>query len=199
MLYGPPGVGKTTMVNAAASEFGFKVIEMNASDARSEKAINAVAGPATAFVALDTFSAGSKGSVLFMDEVDGIAGNEDRIIVEEGNCARSDAGGTASHDPHAAGSAGKWASKDTRSEDMRHPSLAYTRAAIGESHAGWLRALEPTMIIDGMFACHGTPDRDDEYLLERVSGDGIVLASVEDIGSSLSSVEQHLVLCGHSS
>jgi replication factor C large subunit len=78
LLYGPPGVGKTTLVNAAAHEFGFRVIEMNASDTRSEKAIKAVAGPATAFVALDTFSTESKGNILFMDEVDGIAGNEDR-------------------------------------------------------------------------------------------------------------------------
>ncbi len=78
LLYGPPGVGKTTLVNAAAHEFGFRVIEMNASDTRSEKAITRVAGPATAFAALDTFSTKSKGNVLFMDEVDGIAGNEDR-------------------------------------------------------------------------------------------------------------------------
>lgn len=78
LLYGPPGVGKTTLVNAAAAEFGFKVIEMNASDTRSEKAINAIAGPATSFVALDTFSTEIKGSILFLDEVDGIAGNEDR-------------------------------------------------------------------------------------------------------------------------
>jgi replication factor C large subunit len=78
LLYGPPGVGKTTLVNAAAAEFGFRVIEMNASDTRSEKAINAVAAPATSFVALDTFSSDIKGSILFLDEVDGIAGNEDR-------------------------------------------------------------------------------------------------------------------------
>jgi replication factor C large subunit len=78
LLYGPPGVGKTTLINAAAAEFGLRVIEMNASDARNEKAINAVAGPATSFVALDTFSTDIKGSVLFLDEVDGIAGNEDR-------------------------------------------------------------------------------------------------------------------------
>ena len=78
LLYGPPGVGKTTLVNAAASEFGFRVIEMNASDTRSEKAINAVAGPTTSFVALDTFTSDIKGNILFLDEVDGIAGNEDR-------------------------------------------------------------------------------------------------------------------------
>ena len=78
LLYGPPGIGKTALVNAAAKEFGFITIEMNASDTRSEKAINAIAKPATSFVALDTFSAQSKGNLLFLDEVDGIAGNEDR-------------------------------------------------------------------------------------------------------------------------
>jgi len=78
LLYGPPGVGKTALVNAAAKELGFTIIEMNASDTRSEKAINAVAKPATSYVALDAFSTQSKGNILFLDEVDGIAGNEDR-------------------------------------------------------------------------------------------------------------------------
>jgi len=78
LLYGPPGVGKTTIVNAAAKEYNFTIIEMNASDTRTEKAINKIAGPATSFVALDKFSSQSKGNILFLDEVDGIAGNEDR-------------------------------------------------------------------------------------------------------------------------
>jgi replication factor C large subunit len=80
LLYGPPGVGKTTLVLAAAEEFGFNIIEMNASDTRSEKAINAVAKPATSYSSLDSFSESGKagGNLLFLDEVDGIAGNEDR-------------------------------------------------------------------------------------------------------------------------
>jgi replication factor C large subunit len=78
LLYGPPGVGKTTLVNAAGNEYGFRIIEMNASDTRTEKAINKIAGPATSFVALDKFSSESKGNMLFLDEVDGITGNEDR-------------------------------------------------------------------------------------------------------------------------
>ena len=78
LLYGPPGVGKTALVNAAAKEFGSTIIEMNASDTRSEKAVNAIAKPATSYLALDTFTAKSKGNMLFLDEVDGIAGNEDR-------------------------------------------------------------------------------------------------------------------------
>ena len=78
LLYGPPGVGKTALINAAAKECGFIIIEMNASDTRSEKAVNAIAKPATSYLALDTFTAESKGNLLFLDEVDGIAGNEDR-------------------------------------------------------------------------------------------------------------------------
>ncbi len=81
LLYGPAGVGKTTLVLAAAEEFGFTTIEMNASDTRSEKAINAIAKPATSYRSLDNFSGETKkgsGNVLFLDEVDGIAGNEDR-------------------------------------------------------------------------------------------------------------------------
>jgi replication factor C large subunit len=80
LLYGPPGVGKTTLVMAAARELGFSVIEMNASDTRSEKAINEIAKPATSYSSLDKFTEGntSIGNVLFLDEVDGIAGNEDR-------------------------------------------------------------------------------------------------------------------------
>ena len=78
LLYGPPGVGKTALVNAAAKEFGHTIIEMNASDTRSEKAVNELAKPATSYLALDTFTAESKGNLLFLDEVDGIAGNEDR-------------------------------------------------------------------------------------------------------------------------
>jgi replication factor C large subunit len=81
LLHGPPGTGKTTLVNAAAAEFNFTLIEMNASDKRSEKAVNAIAKPATSYRALDAFSGEStktSGNMLFLDEVDGIAGNEDR-------------------------------------------------------------------------------------------------------------------------
>ena len=78
LLYGPPGVGKTALANAAAKECGFSIIEMNASDTRSEKAVNAIAKPATSYLALDTFTTESQGNLLFLDEVDGIAGNEDR-------------------------------------------------------------------------------------------------------------------------
>jgi replication factor C large subunit len=92
LLHGPPGVGKTSLVNAASNEFGFRIVEMNASDTRTAGAIDKVAGPTVSFVALDTFSTECKGNLLFLDEVDGVFGNQDRggigaivKIVEESN------------------------------------------------------------------------------------------------------------------
>jgi replication factor C large subunit len=78
LLYGPAGVGKTALVNAASNQFGFTIIEMNASDTRTEKAINKVGKPATSYVALDRFSRETKGNILFLDEVDGVFGQQDR-------------------------------------------------------------------------------------------------------------------------
>jgi replication factor C large subunit len=78
LLYGPAGVGKTALVNAASNQFGFTIIEMNASDTRTEKAINKVGKPATSYVSLDRFSTETKGNILFLDEVDGVFGQQDR-------------------------------------------------------------------------------------------------------------------------
>ena len=39
LLSGPPGIGKTTMATLAASALGYETLELNASDARSKKAI----------------------------------------------------------------------------------------------------------------------------------------------------------------
>jgi replication factor C large subunit len=65
-------------VNAASNQFNFSIIEMNASDTRTEKAINKVGKPATSFAALDKFSTETKGNILFLDEVDGVFGQQDR-------------------------------------------------------------------------------------------------------------------------
>ena len=78
LLVGPPGVGKTTLARAAANDFGFRVVEMNASDIRTEKAVKNILAPATASLTLDAFSTGSRGNLILLDEVDGVFGREDR-------------------------------------------------------------------------------------------------------------------------
>lgn len=78
LLYGPAGVGKTALANAAANQFGYSLIEMNASDTRTKKTINKIGKPATSYIALDSFISKTKGNILFLDEVDGVFGQQDR-------------------------------------------------------------------------------------------------------------------------
>ncbi|MCW3998103.1 MAG: replication factor C large subunit [Candidatus Bathyarchaeota archaeon] len=78
LLYGPAGVGKTALVNAVANQFGYLLIEMNASDTRTKNAINKIGKPATSYLALDNFTSKTKGNILFLDEVDGVFGQQDR-------------------------------------------------------------------------------------------------------------------------
>ena len=78
LLVGPPGVGKTTLARAAANDYGFRVVEMNASDVRTEKTIKKVLAPASTSMTLEVFSTGRRGNLILLDEVDGVFGREDR-------------------------------------------------------------------------------------------------------------------------
>jgi replication factor C large subunit len=76
VLSGPAGVGKTTAALALAAEFGWTLVEMNASDARNEKAIEQVAGRASVSHTLGD-SVGAKGArhaLILLDEADCLTG-----------------------------------------------------------------------------------------------------------------------------
>jgi replication factor C large subunit len=72
-LYGPPGIGKTVAVEALANDLNMELVERNASDYRTEEAVQKFAGLASQSGTLF----GKKRLILF-DEVDGITGREDR-------------------------------------------------------------------------------------------------------------------------
>ncbi len=73
LIYGPPGVGKTCFVYAFAHEKNLEVIELNASDFRDAETLKRILGSA---VAQSTLS--GRGKVFLIDEIDGVAGREDR-------------------------------------------------------------------------------------------------------------------------
>jgi replication factor C large subunit len=73
LLYGPPGVGKTVSVETLANDLDMELVEKNASDYRTEEAVQKFAGLASQYGTLF----GKKRLILF-DELDGITGNEDR-------------------------------------------------------------------------------------------------------------------------
>ena len=82
ILAGDPGVGKTSAAYALATDMGWGVIELNASDQRNEDVIRRIAGSGAvnrAFGADGSFDAGAGGrQLVILDEADNLFGREDR-------------------------------------------------------------------------------------------------------------------------
>lgn len=73
IVYGEPGCGKTSAVHAIAKESDLEIHEINASDTRNSDAINQRLG-----AIMNQQSLFFKEKLILVDELDGIAGTEDR-------------------------------------------------------------------------------------------------------------------------
>ena len=90
VLEGPPGVGKTTAALAVAADEGWTVVELNASDARNESAIEQIAGRAALAHTLGTsgrYTSPKQGgrTLILLDEADCLSGRR----TEESTGAKS--------------------------------------------------------------------------------------------------------------
>lgn len=72
LLVGPPGTGKTTTVHLVAEKLGLNLVELNASDTRTKDKLSKKIGEAIASTSLFGGT-----SLIFLDEVDGLAGRSD--------------------------------------------------------------------------------------------------------------------------
>jgi predicted phosphodiesterase len=100
--------------------------------------------------------------------VESVRGNEDRIVVEP-------------------------------PDERDSATLVFTRASLAPGVLEWLKRLPARRVAFGsVFCCHGTPARDQEYLLERVTEAGATLVIAADLAAALTGVAEPVVLCGHS-
>jgi putative phosphoesterase len=97
-----------------------------------------------------------------------IAGNEDRLIFES------------------------YGSKTA------HATLAFVCSQINKNIVQWLQSLEKTKVTEGCFLCHGTPQKDDLYLFERVTSQGVRMKDQEELQEDIKGIQQSIICCGHS-
>jgi predicted phosphodiesterase len=79
------------------------------------------------------------------------------------------------------------------------PSDQYAHQHLEEAQFAWLRSLPGSyMLEEDILLFHGAPGNDRTYLLETVEHGHTRLASPAEITQRLGSVQQHVLLCGHS-
>jgi replication factor C large subunit len=78
LLFGPPGSGKTCLIEALAREKNYDLVQMNASDVRSAAQIKEVIGKS--MIQQSLFK---KGKIFLLDEIEGLYGKEDFGGVKE--------------------------------------------------------------------------------------------------------------------
>ena len=75
----------------------------------------------------------------------------------------------------------------------------YAHSQLNQDHRAWLGALPTSGETEhDVFACHGTPNDDNQYLVEEVSDGRLVRARLATIQKRLGDVRARAVLCGHS-
>jgi len=72
ILFGTPGIGKTSLAYVIALETDSEILELNASDFRDKKKIAEIIGPA-----ISQKSLFNKNKIILVDEVDGISARKD--------------------------------------------------------------------------------------------------------------------------
>lgn len=80
-----------------------------------------------------------------------------------------------------------------------NPTLTYVCDSLTAKVKDWLKTLTKSRVVaDIFFLCHGTAYKDDEYLMEKITEQGVGIKSVQELAAQLQSIRQSIILCGHS-
>jgi putative phosphoesterase len=84
-------------------------------------------------------------------------------------------------------------------ENADKEGMPRVKADLSAQSINWLKSLPKAASIDNLiFACHGTPENDNEYLLEKVTQHGVFVYNDEELIEKTKNIKEHVILCGHS-
>ena len=73
------------------------------------------------------------------------------------------------------------------------------KADLSPQSIEWLKQLPGTSTLNDLFfICHGTPESDNEYLLEHVTQNGVFVYNDEYLVERTKHIVERIILCGHS-
>lgn len=79
------------------------------------------------------------------------------------------------------------------------PDMERVKAELSEQSIAWLKDIPKTTTVDHLFfVCHGTPESDNEYLLEKVTEHGVFVYNDEELVEKTKHINERIILCGHS-
>lgn len=80
----------------------------------------------------------------------------------------------------------------------RSESYDFTKPLLSRSMLEWLRTFHPQWVDGNMLFLHGSPHSNHAYLMEKITPEGMVPKSLEELDLELSMVQQDYIICGHS-
>jgi predicted phosphodiesterase len=83
--------------------------------------------------------------------------------------------------------------------NVQKDGMQRVRDDLSAQSMAWLKSLPKTTSVDDLiFVCHGTPESDNEYLLEKVTGHSVFVYNDEELIEKTAHIKERIILCGHS-
>lgn len=79
------------------------------------------------------------------------------------------------------------------------PNMERVKSELSPASIDWLKSLPATATHNDLFfISHGTPESDNEYLLEKVTADGVFVHNDDELIEKTKDIKERIILCGHS-